>query len=679
MREGILKFFQKNQAHFLAALAMLALCFVIYHNSLSNGFNIDDDQMLVRNPEMHSPKFLWQNFFVTSDPKDYRPVMHFISMVIYLCFGPNPFGHHLAQLILFYACALALYVLVNMLFQNRRVAFLTSLFFIAHPINGLLVNYTAVACATMILPFVLSLIFLLLASSEKSRFYYFISLIWFTVSLLSHESTMTYLLYLAAVLFFVKQYPWQKTLKACVPYFLLALAYGVFRMKVVSLKTHLFDKVLFFKISIFSYIASFAKISLWYVAKLFFLKDIVVMWRVPVQTENLLAWNLGFGLGLAIYLYWLFFILNRKSVRFLGLIWFSIGFIPLTLACFYRKNLGFAVEPHWMFFSTIGFCIFLADLLVTLTKTNQKLLKIFTAVLLISYGFVSYEHNKLWATQKTYCEYWVKVVPGNLLGWGMLADSYFLDGKFEKAEKIYNWLSAQGCERSENYNNLGLLEMSRGNMIKAEENFTRAIEIKPSATAYTNLGVLRSKIGDPQGAQEAYLKAIVLDLYAIEAKFNLALIYRNRGEFDKAKDLLGEILDIEVNDEPAMMLLTQIDWESGDKSGAFKEAQKLLSQGTNADGLAELGSLFAANHYSTMAFALYSKALNIDPKNKTAHLEFGKLLGNQKQYLRAIVMWQEGLRYHPEEKVFVEYMTQAKQFLEQNSSGQTKETVNNQK
>ena len=60
-----------------------------------------------------------------------------------------------------------------------------------------------------------------------------------------------------------------------------------------------------------------------------------------------------------------------------------------------------------------------------------------------------------------------------------------------------------------------------------------------------------------------------------------------------------------------------------------------------------------------MAFALCSRALQINPKNKNAHLELGKLYGNQGRYNRAIVMWQQGLKYHPQETMFVDFIQEA--------------------
>ncbi len=653
----------KNRRHWFAAGLLLILCFVTYSNSLSNNFTVDDYEMLIGNSQMHNIKFLLKNFSITSKSQDYRIFPHIISMLNYLWFGSNPFGHHIVMLILFYICGITLYVLLNMLFQDWKIAFLSSLFFIAHPINGLLVNYTAGACSALLFPINLSIIFFLLASSKRRWFYLSMSLIWFSVALLSHESTIMYPLYLAAVLFFVKKYNLKETLRGCFPYILLVCAYVIFRMHFISLKIHIFDKVFLLKVSIFSYIASFTKIILWYVAKLVFLKDIVLMWFVPTVTQNLIWWNLGFWVGLVLYFYWLFFVL-KGNIRFFGLVWFSIGLVPLTVACFYRSALGFVIEPHWMSFSTIGFLIFLADLIVAVTRNKKIWLSILTSFFLMSYIFVSRQHNKLWADKKTYCQYWVKVVPQNLLGIGFLADAYYMNGEVQKAEELYYYLSSRGWERAESYDNLGLIEMSRGNTTRAIQDFRRALELKPSKIAYTNLGIALSKIGDLAGSQEAYIKAIELNPFSVEARYNLALAYREQKEFVKAKSILEKILEIDPNDEPTMFLLAQITWESGDKSAAFSWAKTILLKGKDPQRLTELGSLFAANHYSNMAFALYSRALEKDPQNKTAHLELGKLYGNQGQYNRAIVIWQQGLRYHPEEKMFIDFIQDAKRLKE---------------
>jgi len=655
-------FFKRNRRNVWVGGILLCLCVLTYSNSLSNQFTIDDYELLIHNPQMHNIKFLPQIFSIDPEKKTYRPFPHLISMLTYLCFGPNPVGHHLIQLILFYICAVTFYALLNMLFENWKIAFLTSLFFVAHPINGLLVNYTAMAPALLVLPLNLSMITFLLAEGKRSRAYFLISLMCFLVGLMSHEVTLFYPLYLASALFLVKRYSLRETVLKCLPYAALAALYFLFIMKIFNLKGNLFAKMFLYKISFFIYVATFSKLIFWYISKLIFLNDIVLLWSTPFVKTDLVGWILGLGIFLFTCFY---FILKRekKIFRSLGLTWFLIGFIPLTVACFFRGDTNLMIEHGWFFFSTIGFFVFVAYLLTTLIK-NKIIFTVFTGVILVGYVFSSRQHNERWADKKTYCEYWVKIVPENFIAVNMLADAYYMDGELEKAKELYDQLLSKRWDNSKTYINLGLIERARGNTKKAIENFKIALALQPnSVNALTNLGATLADLKDFKGAKEAYLKAIELNRFSIEPRFNLAMIYRTQKEFVKAADLLEQVLAIDPNDGLAIFFLGESNLVSGSKDRAIELTKNLLTKSKDPQRLVNLGSHFAQERFSNMAFALYSRALTIDPCYKEAYIEMGKVFGNRDQFKQAIVVWQEGLKCHPREKVFEDLISEARELL----------------
>lgn len=656
--------------HKLATGVLLAACFLTYSNSLQNNFLIDDHALILDNAQIRSIN----SFPLTLTPKVasgeprgyYRPVHHALIMSNYLCFGTNPLGYHLVNLFFLYICAMALYGFVNLLFQNRKISFLTSLFFCVHPINGMLVNYvTATGCATIVFFMLLSLIFYLLAEKSGKRIYGIMSFLCFVIALLCHETAMVFPLYLAAVLFLAKGYSLKQTMQKIWPYCLLAFVYFVFRLQFASLNESVIDQIPRFQMSFASYSASFFKLMLEYIARLVFLQDIVLSWSVSIVKENLFWWNSGFILTILGSLY---LILGRREsrIRSFALSWFLIGFLPVTMACLLQPSYGLQIEPHWLSFATIGFFLFSANAMIHAgERIHKNLFKVLVLLLLGVYILNSRYYNYLWGEEKRYCQYWLRVAPRSLMTKFFLANVYLQDKEYGKAKQIYEELLSGHWHYPKIYNNLGLIEYAEGNFPKSVEYFRKSLALEPGAVAYTNLGAVLVDLKDWKGAEDAYLRAAELNSFLIEPRFNLAVIYSERKEYKKASDLLRQILAIDPEDEVSAFLLADLSLLNGDKKQALDLTKRILAESKDPRRLVNLGSRFAQERLSNMAFALYSRALKIDPCYKEAYIEMGKVFGNRDQFNQAIVMWQEGLKCHPREKVFVELIFEAKELLKE--------------
>lgn len=112
---------------------------------------------------------------------------------------------------------------------------------------------------------------------------------------------------------------------------------------------------------------------------------------------------------------------------------------------------------------------------------------------------------------------------------------YYETGQKDKAERIYKEGVAKFTEHRDMHNNLGVIYFENSNYLKAKEMFSRAIEIDSNdANAWANLGACLQNTGQPELAEPHYLKAIALNPLHKGALGNLVLIYRGRGEVEKA-------------------------------------------------------------------------------------------------------------------------------------------------
>src|SRR4051794_14896915 len=135
-------------------LLIVALAVIAYQPSIHGGFVLDDDQLLTESKLIHAPDGLSRAWFST-DAQDYWPVTFTSFWLEWQCFGKNPTGYHVTNLVLHIAAALLIWWILNLL--SIPVAILAAVLFTVHPINVESVAWIAQRKNT------LSLIFYLLA------------------------------------------------------------------------------------------------------------------------------------------------------------------------------------------------------------------------------------------------------------------------------------------------------------------------------------------------------------------------------------------------------------------------------------------------------------------------------------------------------------------------------------
>lgn len=527
-----------------------------------------------------------------------------------------------------------------------------------------MVNYiTASVFSIQIIFMQLSLMgFLISQENARKKYFYFFSLLLFVFSLLCHEIAMVLPFYLICVLFFIRGLDFKEILFKTLPFLCVVMFYFLFRLKFASLKVSIIDKISQFDISFFGYTGTFAKLIGWYMVRLISLKDVVFIWSTPVLKENLVFWNAVF-LGLILICCYVLGRYRRWVLQAFALSWFLCGFPLLSLACFFQPTAGLMIEPHWLFFSSIGFFLLIASLLLRLKKKNNRRIGgVFLSIFLIVSVVSSRQHNFLWADEIRYCRYWLKAVPDFKSVMFYLASAYQGNREFDKAEYFYEKALANNFFDWQIYTNLGLIAQEKGDSNAALDYFQTALNYYPkSGVIYTNVGVVFSKQKDPR-AEKAFLRAIDYGPSLVEPRLNLASIYQKQGREDEARKLYEEILGIDPYERNSQYALVKIYFEEGEKEKAIRIGKILLEKDLDSQRLTALGSLFAQNNLNNMALALYSKSLKQDPSNKNTYMELGKFYGNQRQFDTAIQIWQAGARLDPGDKRFQELIGQAQDF-----------------
>lgn len=536
------------------ALLLLGVCILTFSNSLGNPFLMDDHALVTRNKAIKDPGFLQigqGHLRADSPPVYFRPATHLFNLIPYLIFGINSLGFHIFNLFLFYLACLSVYILFKCLLNNGNLALLISLLFCVHPINGILVNYLTASGYSVLIICINFAIVCSLRFWENPRkiFFWLLSHTLFAFALLSHETAIMFPLYLSSALYFLKKQNLKSVIYKTFSYYILVAAYLLLRNHVTNNQISMLAGVARFHLSIPQFIAYFENLIFFYLKNMILLKDIVLIWASPAVAGLLAAKILicFLFLVLLIYLPYKYWGKNEKSF---ALSWIIFNWLPLTLACFSRPNLGIIIEPHWLFYSTMGFFCLISLILVELSrKINRPLIYAVCLILLSSYFISSRYYNSLWNNEKTYCRYMLSLSPRMELPLFWLANAYLYEGSFAEAEHYFKEAETGSFSDWYIYINLGRIKHSQGNLQEAAEYYLKSLKINPnSAEAYTNLAAILIEKKEFPKAEKFLRKAVDLDYYAVDARKNLIYIYALTERKPEALKVLKEIQQIDPND-----------------------------------------------------------------------------------------------------------------------------------
>lgn len=189
-----------RRKHFIAILSIIALSFIIYGNSLNNGFVYDDYDTIVNNTLIKDlltiPKLINKSdYFRTSGELSYRPVVTLTYFIDYAIFGLKPWGYHLTSILLHAANGAMLYIITCMLFPATGERFLDnrpliiSLLFASNPILTEAVNGISYREDLLVFFFYASTLILY---SFKKKPLYVLSCATYLIALFSKEMAVTF-------------------------------------------------------------------------------------------------------------------------------------------------------------------------------------------------------------------------------------------------------------------------------------------------------------------------------------------------------------------------------------------------------------------------------------------------------------------------------------------------------
>jgi len=204
--------FRYLPAHYYLGVAIACFAFILYVNSLKNGYVLDDYSAITINKYVQEgfsgiPKLMKVDFWHFSNMKlgYYRPLSLVTFAIEYQFFGASPWVSHFFNVTFFSLTVFFLFLVMARLFSKKNLIFplFISLLFAAHPIHTEVVDN--IKGRDELLSFfnlMVMLFFSLRYADHKKAGDLILGMLFFYFALLSKESALTGILLLPLVLFY---------------------------------------------------------------------------------------------------------------------------------------------------------------------------------------------------------------------------------------------------------------------------------------------------------------------------------------------------------------------------------------------------------------------------------------------------------------------------------------------
>lgn len=558
---------------FLPFLLLICAGAFIYSFNLNNELLWDDEEWIINNIFVHSFNYVREIFTENIlagyglESNYYRPLLSLTFAVNYVIGKDSPLGYHLLSNFLHVMNGVLLYVLLLRILKNKTIALFSSLFFIVHPVNVEAVAYVSGRGDPLSAFFILlSLLAFIYSQIKDGLKLYFASLLFLVLALLSRENALITpgLIFLLS-LFISKEdnlKSWiYNSLTKSMPFFGISIFYFVLRLTVLNFENTLnfFSQGNAYTGSIYIRLLTFCHALLEYMKMIFVPLNLHMERTLPIK-ESLWQWPVPLAILLIIIIASLGYVLYRlkgfKNISFrlnvLSWGWFFVALIPVSGII----PINAILYEHWLYLPIMGFSIFLGWLISKLLTFLQKISKYYyflVIIILIGYfSFLSYVS-----------------IQRNII-WG-------------KQIEFYEDILKYNPKNTRVLNNLSNVYLGKGDIIKSEEILNQIVNQDDSVFAqpFYNLANIYRDRKEINKAIELYKKAIEVDPRFPFPYQNLAVIYADKGMIVQAGEMLEKVKEIKPQDPRVYYNLALIYIAQGNADLAALNIKEGILRATN--------------------------------------------------------------------------------------------------
>lgn len=548
------KIFSKGNFHRVVILLVVCTS-LVYANSLKNSFVWDDYIVIVNNDFIKSYKNLpllisksylspfvkigccfFPDGSIGSGETSYRPLVTLSYFIDYSLWKLKPFGYHLTNLVLHIFNTILLFIFIDLIARDKKIALLTSLFFALHPANSEAVNVISFREELLVLILYLSSFILYIKLDNSSRikkiYFYVFSLILFLLALFSKEMAITLPVLLILYDYYFVFHGRTKELfsrfkSRYIGYIVILLFYILIRFVVIVNTSE--PPAEYPGGSFYTNILTMPKVFATYIKWLLLPIDIHALPESSILISHSFfdLWALlSIALGI---IYIAVAIKTRETAKeiSLSMLWIFITLLPVSNIL----PLSNYMASRYLYLPSVGFCFLIATLLVRLSALkiisfspnfSKRFARDTVIIFLLFYSIFTMIRNCVW---KNDTSLWLELVenyPNNGLVHSNLGDRFRNNGLIHRAISEYHMALTLNPELVGTYNQLGIALGELGRHKEAITCFRQSIKVDPKyLQAYDNLAVTYTRIKKWEEARKAWEKALEINPEFEAAQNNL--------------------------------------------------------------------------------------------------------------------------------------------------------------
>ncbi len=519
-------------------LAVVFLTFMAFHNVLFLGWvDWDDKVHIIDNPLVKN--LSWNNIrqmFLTPELNgSYIPLTELSWALNYRMAGLDPFGYHLANLMLHLGSTGLVFLFIKKLTGHEPVAFLTAVLFGIHPMHvepvAWITGRKDVLYGFLFLSSLTCYTNYAMQTKKKSGLLIF-SLLLFALSLFSKGVAVV----LPLLMLLIDRYVGRKaTLRLIVeklPFFMLSLAFGLVAI-IAQEQTVALKNIADVPYHISAVTSSYS-LTL-YLIQVLAPFQVGAFHPYPPKEMTLPMYMVLSVVVPFLLISLLFLFRNKKNIVF-GLAFFLISFLPVIQ---FIPVGGAIVADRYTYIPYIGMFLVFSWLIVRLCRQSRGAFRSAFLVSVVGYILVlcgmAHSSTKIWSNS---LNLWTNVIeqhPHDSKGY-INRGRYFYDkGDMDLAKQDFEAALEISPQLPVVYQHFGLFYQKKRMFDEALFSFGKAIDLDSVYTAgWLNMAVTHMHMDQLDTALYFLARLESLDTGNILVHINRGVIYEQRSEFDRA-------------------------------------------------------------------------------------------------------------------------------------------------
>jgi protein O-mannosyl-transferase len=493
----------------LAILILAVVTLTVYSVTFFNGFVMDDEVIIVNNPQTLSLKNVPDVLLAPDLIKPYyRPLNRATYLFDFQVAGMNPAWYHGINILIHLGNVILLYLVGMRFLRNNLGALLAALLFAVHPVNCEAVNFISARNTLLALFFSLASLFAYMKARERRTVVPVGSALLFFCGLLCKETAFMMIAVFSFALFIPLQegeerLSWKGRALCLLPYLFLTGVY--FFMRSYSLQGIVGTPVP--AEGIFSRLALNYWIIPQYIGLLLFPSDLTLFHKVPDGGILSPLWYLPAMVGFLAVI-WLV-VRSRNRAALFGLAWLAINYVPISNIVPIPSE---QLQERYLYMPAVGFFLWTGVLSSWIKKKEIFKQPLWAGVLLVMafLSIVAVQRNLDWRNNLSLFSSGVRNDPDSPAAHYNLGTAYMETGQLEKARSQWEITLKLDPRFSDALTQMGTFAAVSGELQLAERYYLAAIDAPPGETdpdksmAHFNLGKIYEKWNRPDLALSHY-------------------------------------------------------------------------------------------------------------------------------------------------------------------------------